>query len=412
MRALVIDATHGGITISEALIEKGYEVTCVDVYKKLSNIKGLKFEIIQELPNLSNYDLIIKPVHFPLHNFNGKIITHHEAVKMIVSSEIDYPIVEITGSFGKTSAIKCAMELLKHDYKVLSLTSEGIIFAEKGKESIILSNISTTPANIIKAVRLCPKRPDLAIFEVSLGGTGMANLGIIKNVYHNYSIAKGTSSALMAKLSMIKNRRPNSTILLNADDPLLRGFSDVEYFSMYSKQNIYAQDVNITRNGIAFKLIFNGFSTMNGKSNSQIFIEALNGPMGREHVENIMVGASIAKFFGIEEERISIPREVFNGKMILMDSLVLNRSPAINEKVIENSIKEFLELFPPVRLEIGGKLKTSCGFINIEEVARIINNSPFEEVFLFGELGEELKKLVNKRISHDKKLPILRIERE
>lgn len=415
MRVLVIDATHGGLTISEALVKRGHEVTCVDVYGKVKDDGRFKFELIREIPKALNYDLIISPVHYPFHqlkDFNGRIMTHHEAVKMIISSEVDYPIVEVTGSFGKTTAIKCAIDLLKRDYKVLSLTSEGVIFAEKGEESVILSGVSITPANIIKAVELCPKRPDLAIFEVSLGGTGMADLGIIKNVHHNYPIAKGTSSALRAKLSMMEKRKLNSTILLNADDPLLRGFSDVEYFSMHFKCNVYAEDVKIARDGISFNLIFNNFSTRSGKSSSRVRVELSRGPIGKEHVENAMVGAAIAKFFGFEEEVVCISREVFDEKMVLVDSLVLNKSPAINEKVVENSIKEYLELFPPTKLEIGGKLKTSCGPVNVEEIARIVNDSPFQEVFLFGELGEELRKFVKKRISRGGGSPALRIERD
>ena len=424
MKILVIDATHGGLILSEAFSKKGNNVTCIDVYKTLKKEDIEKyskdFQIKQELPNSFNeYDLIVVPIHFPFNkDFKGKIITHHEAVKMLIENNIDFPIVEITGSFGKTTSIKCAISILRKNFSILSLISNEILFIDKNNENILLKNNSTTPANIIKAIELCPKKPDIAIFEVSLGGTGLADLGIIKNVYDNYPIAKGTSSALIAKLSMIRNKKPEGKILLNADDPLLRNISinNCQYFSTNSICDIYAKDININSNGIKFITKFNGFITINGPLYSEILVEAYNKPIGRQHIENIIVGVSIAKFFDNIEEKIEIPNYVFDNKMVIEDPnypIILNKSPAINEKVIERSIKDFLELFPPIRLEIGGKLKTTCGFINIEKLAQIINNSPFEEVFLFDEIGEFLKPLLRKKLasSNRRKIPILHIER-
>ncbi|MCQ5341375.1 MAG: Mur ligase family protein, partial [Candidatus Methanomethylicia archaeon] len=340
------------------------------------------------------------------------------AVKMLIGNNIDFPIVEITGSFGKTTSIKCAISLLRRKFSILCLISNEILFIDRNNESILLNNNSTTPANIIKAIELCPRIPDIAIFEVSLGGTGLADLGIIKNVYDNYPIAKGTSSALEAKLSMIRNKKPEGKILLNADDPLLRNISikNCQYFSTNSICEIYAKDITVTSNMIKFIAKFNGFITINGPLYSEVLVEAINKPIGRQHIENIIVGISIAKFFDNIEEKIEIPNHVFDDKMIIEDPdypIILNKSPAINEKVVERSIRDYLELFPPIRLEIGGKLKTTCGFINIEKLAQIINNSPFEEVFLFDEIGNAIRPLVKKKIvDHNRrKLPILRIER-
>jgi len=230
LKVLVIDATHGGLTLSEAFSKRGHDVTCIDVYKTLkqSDIDehSRAFQIERELPSsLDEYDLVVAPVHFPLNrkDFKGKLMTHHEAVKMLIGDQVDFPVVEITGSFGKTTSIKCAISLLREGYSIISLMSGEIVFVDGDDERALVRGNSTTPANIIKAVELCPRRPDLAIFEVSLGGTGLADLGIIKNVYDNYPIARGTSCALAAKLSMVRNKKPGATVLLNADDPPLGG---------------------------------------------------------------------------------------------------------------------------------------------------------------------------------------------
>jgi hypothetical protein len=67
------------------------------------------FQIERELPSsLDEYDLIVAPVHLPLNHkdFKGKLMTHHEAVKILIGDQVDFPVVEITGSFGKTTSIK------------------------------------------------------------------------------------------------------------------------------------------------------------------------------------------------------------------------------------------------------------------------------------------------------------------
>ncbi len=89
MKVLVIDATHGGLMLSEAFSKKGHEVTCVDVYKTLkqSDIDEYSkvFQIRREMPSyFDEYDLIVAPIHYPLHDegLKGKVVTHYEAVKI------------------------------------------------------------------------------------------------------------------------------------------------------------------------------------------------------------------------------------------------------------------------------------------------------------------------------------------
>ncbi len=428
MKVLVVDATHGGLTLSEAFTERGDTVTCVDVYRTLKDSEGEEYskelEILREVPDpseLPKYDLIVSPVHFPsssFADFKDRLVTHHEAVRMLACGKVHFPVVEITGSFGKTTAVRCATALLRDRYSILSLTSDGIKFIKGASERVLSESASSTPANIIKALKLCPRDPDLAIFELSLGGTGMADLGILKNVYDNYPIAKGSSSALAAKMSMVRQRKPNSTVLLNADDPLLRGVSNVQYFSAHPLPcEISAEGVCIGAGYIKFTANFRGFMTLEGPTHSRTLVEA-QGPIGRQNVENILVGVSIAKFFGVSEEKVEIPPETFSKKMVLEDPsgpLILNRSPAINEKAADKAIKDYLEVLPPIRLEIGGRLKTTCGPVNLVELAKVINSSPFEEVYLFGELGEALRSMISKSVVGPvgaSRVPTLRLERE
>ena len=411
MKVMVVDATHGGIIISEEFRSRGDEVTCVDVHKTMKKEDLEKysknFQVERDIPNPSQYDLIVKPVHFPSEPFRGyeeKLITHHQAVKMLVSDIIKFPVVEITGSFGKTTSVMCAISLLRKKFSILSLTSNGISFYRDGFSETLAENISTTPANIIRAVRLSPEEPDLAIFEVSLGGTGMADLGIIKNVYDDYPIAKGTSSALEAKMSMVTGRKMGSTVMVNADDGKLSGLVGVQRFSPSGKPSeVRVLGAKVSLKGIEFTAVFSGFRSLVGKISGARKVKSKVGPIGRQHVENMLVGVTIASYFFWDESDAEFCLENFGTKMVLesMEPIrVLNKSPSIGPKSIEASIKDYLEIFPPTRLEVGGKLKTSCGSVSLDKVAEAIEAGPFEEVALFGEFGEAIKKFIKgKRIA-------------
>ena len=335
------------------------------------------------------------------------------------------PVVEVTGSFGKTSTIWAAISVLKNRYSILAMTSDGIFHINESATTQLAERVSTTPANIIKAVRLCREKIDLAMFEVSLGGTGLADLGIIKNVYDNYPIAEGTSRACDAKLSMIKEARPNSSVLVNADDPLLRGLSDAQMFSSFGREvEVRADNVMVNDGGIRFEAFFSNFRDSRGSLVSgKHRIQASPRLVGRQHVENLLVASAIAVFFGADENDVAQLRS-FNGvgdKMVLDNphnpTKVLNISSSIGPLSLERAIKDFLEVFgPPVSLCIGGKIKTTCGSANLKEFADVITGfHELNPVALFGELGESIRPLLReKEIVDTTSLgsnPVLYIER-
>ncbi|MEN3051614.1 MAG: hypothetical protein ABC542_04185 [Candidatus Methanosuratincola petrocarbonis] len=426
MKVMVVDATHGGITLSEEFRGRGDEVTLVDVHRTMSKEDlercSRNFRVERALPDPSQFDLIVKPVHFPSEPFRGvedRLITHHQAVRMLASDLIKFPVAEITGSFGKTTSVLCAISMLRERFSVLSITSKGICFDSDAGREILAGNTSATPANIIRALRLAPERPDLAIFEVSLGGTGLADLGIIKNVYDDYPIAKGTSSASRAKISMVLDRKDGSTVLVNADDSKLSGLTGVQRFSPKgSASEVRAEGARVGASGIGFTAVFEGFGTMVGPVSGARRVISAPGPVGRQHLENMLVAVAIASYFNWDESDVMFGAEPFEKKMVLEcpdPPRVLNRSPSVGAKSIEASIRDYLEIYPPIRLIIGGKLKTTCGSLDAEEVARVIRSSPFREVFLFGEFGDALSKFIDAErlegASHAGDVPSLILER-
>ncbi len=416
MKVLVIDATHGGLTLSEEYVKKGYEVVCADVHKTVSkevadNFKGT-FRIEKELPDLDGFDLIISPIHFPRKRLgdlkNKRVITAHQAVNYLLEKELKCPVVEITGSYGKTETILAALHMIKSRLSILALTSEGIFHVNRGTVTPLTGKVSTTPANIIRAVRLCPKPFDAAIFEVSLGGTGLADLGIIKNVYDNYPIAAETLHAFDAKTSMIKNKRPSAFTLVNADDPLLCALENVQRFSTMGKTaEVTADSVQLSAPGIRFNATFNNFQNFKGKHVSEKYpVYASSRLVGRQHVENLLLALTIVVFLGGGDKEIA-QLESFDGvanKMVLDEKVpkrIVNISSSINPVSLQQSINDFIEVYSsPVSLCIGGTIKTTCGFMDIHEFANVINNcSQVNQVALFGELGDAVKSLLkNKKI--------------
>ncbi|HPC28426.1 MAG TPA: Mur ligase family protein, partial [Candidatus Methanomethylicus sp.] len=380
---LVIDATHGGLTLSQEYAAAGNEVTCADVHRTVSKTAeaGLRgaYRLVKAIPNLGQFDLVVRPVHFPKQGVEGagaEVITHHQAVQRLLEGRLGYPVVEMTGSFGKTSAIWAALSMLKGECSALALTSDGIFFLDGGGLVPLSGKVSTTPANIIRAVRLAPKRPDLAIFEVSLGGTGLADLGIIKNVYDNYSIARGSSCAFEAKMSMIDNAKPDTSTLINGDDPLLAHIKGAQHFSVSSKASeVTAREANI-KGKIRFRAAFDGFKALKGRTTCNFEVNANPRLVGGQHVENMLVGIAIAVFFGAgEDEAKALEKaEPFGRKMVIEEGgafkRVVNASSSIVPRSLEVTIKEFSESFPtPAPISIGGKLKTTCGGVDIKGIS-------------------------------------------
>jgi len=90
---------------------------------------------------------------------------------------------------------------------VLSLTSAGTRFSD-GKKEVSLTRLSITPASILKALRLASENgldAEFAVFEVSLGLTGVGSVGVLTSLSEDYAIAGGTSSASNAKKASLRN---------------------------------------------------------------------------------------------------------------------------------------------------------------------------------------------------------------
>ena len=209
MQILILDLTHGGDILSEDLTAKGHKVTCVDVYRiatkeKIQALRNIGIEVTDTTPD-KEYDLLISPAHCPDSFLNGsayiKRMTFSQAVNRIIDDNRFR--IEVTGVKGKTSCCYLLAHILSVAGKNVFLhTSRGQGPWVKGMHRID-KQISIAPTSLL---RLPEYDYDVIIAEVSLGGSGKANISVITNLVEDYGIAKNTRKASDAKADILTDK--------------------------------------------------------------------------------------------------------------------------------------------------------------------------------------------------------------
>jgi len=232
----VLDLTHGGIPISIKLAGLGAEVSAVDVYNtvdpgilsELETRYGIRTSK-EPLP-VGAFDLLAVPVHldpaYPMLAEARKtlkpVFSHHRIVGIILEKDprlSGIRTVEITGVKAKTSTASLLADMLSRKFRVVLHTSRGLEVWKDGVSLEILKGLSITPGSIPSAVDYTFEagiRPDFFIFEISIGGTGNADLGILTTLSPDYGIANNSSLAGEAKLQLVRTAKSGSTLVLNA----------------------------------------------------------------------------------------------------------------------------------------------------------------------------------------------------
>ncbi|MCQ2056351.1 MAG: coenzyme F430 synthase [archaeon] len=202
MKILILDITHGGDILAEEFRKRGDDVSCVDVYANVSGDKKLYLKSIgvEVLSSISKclFDLVLSPAHCPDEFLNGvkyrERKTFSSAVKMLASRGIFR--IEVTGVKGKTSTCYLLAHILDHAGKKVFLhTSRGQGPYVNGVHHIERV-MSIAPTSLL---RLPEDGYDINIAEVSLGGSGRADISVVTNLLEDYGIARNTRKASSAK---------------------------------------------------------------------------------------------------------------------------------------------------------------------------------------------------------------------
>ena len=445
MDALVIDLTHGGIKIAISLSKKNIfeNIYCFDIYNTLDKINreilevfNIKITDLKDLSSIENDLIVISPVHLPLtqkeikesinnSTINYQFINHHDAVAKILDNWSkrceNIPKVEITGVKGKTSCVFMLKEILKNP---LILSSLGAILVNSEREMILKRNISITPANIKETIDLAYKTAnpiceiaqgktkktdnvnyESAIFESSLGACGIGDVGLLTNIIEDYSIARGNSSAAIAKKQIFK-----LPIVVCEKETLEKYYSDenlekINTFSLEDKKaNLSLSKLNLGLNKTTLRIDYSDLITKeNKKIDGTVEIETF-APY-YHHVSNVLGVVGVALSLGIDKETIRKGLKKYNGipgrssiKKIRDSTIIEEINPGINATAIKKSIDMVRDL-SNYTVIIGGDYGITCEEINEEEVCELIENETIE-IILTEEVGLSILNKINKKIKY------------
>lgn len=421
MKTLIIDMTHGGVLIASEFSKlPDCNVFALDIYNTLkeeekNNLKEKGIKLVEEdfLEKINDINaretsqndnfLVIAPVHC---NIKTKVhMTHHEAVKFLLKDKINVPIVEVTGVKGKTSIVWMLKEIFK-DLNPLVLSSLGVEVFKNGASNLLKQNISITPASIIEAWQLAENYDfGICIFETSLGGTGLADVGVLTNIAENYSIASGVKTASQAKAQMFKSK-----ITVCDYDSFNQYYSDftgkINTFSISANSNVKASKINFRLDKTSFNVNARDIKTIDGIIKNSEFEIKTFAP-AKHHLKNVLCAICVAltlntpinqvisglkKFKGIKG-RTSIKNHKGN---IIIEEI----NPGINVTTIKKSVK-MIEKFKDPLVIFGGKYGVTCEEIDEPATIKVFNEMNNEiKLILVDELGKNIKKHIKRKYEY------------
>ena len=433
MNILVIDLTHGGVKIAVSLAKKGKSVYCYDIYntlkdidKKMLEVYNVKLIQLNDLKDFTGDLKVIYPIHLPLtnedikknnENLNYTFITHHEAVAEILNGwGRDIDKIEITGVKGKTSCSFMLKEILI-DENPLILSSLGALVYEDKKEIVLQKNISITPANIKETIDLANKLANpvcngeskhqiynSAIFESSLGVTGIGDVGLLTNIVEDYPIAQNKSSASIAKKQVFR-----CGIVCCEKESLDKYYKDIVHKKINSfsfddeSANLYVENVEYSLDETKINITFNNIKTKSDESISGKIKIKTFAP-GKHHVLNVLGVVGTALSLNIDEDTIinglknykGIPGRT-NKKNMGNITVIEEINPGINTKAIEASIN-MIDNDSDYIISIGGDYGITCEEIDEDAVAGLINTLN-KDIILTGEVGKSILNKINRKVN-------------
>lgn len=437
MNNLVIDLTHGGVKIAISLAKKGKNVLAYDIYNTLKSIDAKMLAIYNidliQLVDLADFkgDMnVIYPIHLPLTheeiisynpNLNYTFQTHHEIIgELLKDWALDIPKIEITGVKGKTSSVFILKEILI-DQNPLILSSLGSMLYENGKEIILKRNISITPANIKETIDLAYKianpvcqiaegavesenlrKYDSAIFESSLGVSGIGDVGVLLNIAEDYSIAQGQSSASEAKKQVFRCK----TVVCEKEsfDRYYRNVKHdkVNTFSLTdSSANLYLKDVEYSLDETEIHMIYNNVKTVNDNVVSGEMSLKAFAP-GKHNVSNVLGVILTALALEIPQDKIMNGIRSFKGipgrtnkKQIENSTVIEEINPGINTKAIEESVNMIAGL-DDYYVAIGGDYGITCEEIDEDKLSEFLDTLNCK-IILTGDVGKSLSQKTSEK---------------
>ena len=440
MNNLVIDLTHGGVKIAISLAKKGKNVLAYDIYNTLKDIDKKMLDVYNveliQLEDLSNFKgdmTVIYPIHLPLSpdeiksynlNLNYTFKTHHDIVKDLLEGwGEDIVKIEITGVKGKTTSAFMLKEILIDD-NPLVLSSLGALLYENHKEIILRKNISITPANIKETVDLAYKianpickiaegevksenlkKYNSAIFESSLGVSGIGDVGLLLNIAEDYPIAKGRLTASQAKKQVFKCK-----CVCIQKEALDKYYPDVKHdktntFSLNdTAANLFIKNADYDLNQTRLEIKYNDIKTVKDNVISGE-IELNCFAPGPHHASNVLGVILTCLSLEIDINKIIKGMNNYKGlpgrtnKKIIENSIIIEEiNPGLNTQAIKESINMISDL-KDYFISIGGDYGITCEEIDEEKLAVYLNTVE-SDLILTGDLGRSISSKITRKFTY------------
>ena len=380
-KILVLDPIHGAEVIAGELKELGKEVDVFDPYHQTS-FNGL------------NYDLVIASVHLNP-NFeivkqalekNIKFMTHHEAVKEIAAIKnifADIKVVEVTGTVRKTSVCELMCQLLKN--RTLISHTSSITRFTSAEQEVQFPRLGGTPANVLKVMEIARQKdlmPEIAVFEISLGLTGIGDVGVITSLEGDYRIAGDTKDAAAAKKESIKYYKDTSIVV---------------------HPGLIMPDVNVGENTFGYndknlwiegnKVVFNGLRTKTGDNISgEIAFKPFDSSIDVDYYKKSLEAAFCAVFsLGIPPAEVNTENvSAVKGRMKLdkvQGRFLIDNSNSGTKLTFLDEVTEMARrISDKMILIVGVESQYVCEGVNEEELKEVVENraSDFVEIIIVG----------------------------
>ena len=410
MDYLVVDMTHGGLIIASELSKlPETHVYAWDIYGTLDEsiiekYSSSSLEFVDENCFKEPEELtVVSPVHCNLQRHVD--MTHHDAVKFILNHKINVPVVEVTGVKGKTSVVWILKEILIHK-KPLVLSSLGVEVFDGTKWVKLKGNISITPASIVEAWKLAENyEVGICIFETSLGGTGLAYVGVLTNIAENYSIAGNSSNASKAKSQIFKSKLV-ACDQESFDSKYIKYKENTNTFGILNNSKIIpdltATNIKYSFDKTDFDVQLSHFKTISSGLIEGMFKLSTFAP-APIHVNNVLAAVSASVMLGISEEKIKTGLLQFkglNGRTTIKElngvRIVEEINPGLNVTAVKEAIK-MMENIDDVAVVFGGRYGVTCEEIDENSVSQVLNGiNEDTKLILVDELGKNVNKLLKR----------------
>lgn len=323
----ILNATRGKLLIGN--LKENCENFCTDTRKILENdvyvgLKGENFngnEYYEEALRKGAKVAIVSGIEIPkekLEQYKDKTIIEVDD-SLIAFGKIaenkrslyNIPVIQVTGSVGKTSTRDIIANVVRTKYKTLQ--TEGNLNNHIGLPTTLLklkdheALVVESGMNHLGEIRYLGEitKPTIAVIT----NVGTAHIGLLGS----------RENILKAKLEILENLKPGGTIVINNDNDMLNKWAKED--KSYKK---YTFGIDEEADVMAYNIkIGNKSSTYNVKINNEEY--TVNVPVSGKHfVYNSLCAIAIGNLLGISPENIIKGIETF--------SLTKNRMEVVKVK--------------------------------------------------------------------------------